>query len=152
VTRSSALTSPQTAAAGNVTNDQQRNIDSGRIANKTTIKFDATTVEFGAFAVDRHLMHPIFQWLDYQYKDYGGFGKVTDDRIIGGFRNRLVAGVNVVNGEIDNKQYQNIGGYKARCCHPRSTSRRTPQLTSKLVLLPAECRGDRRHAVPVCDA
>lgn len=112
VTKSSALTSPQTAAAGNVTNDQQRNIDSGRIANKTTIRFDATTVEFGAFAVDRHLMHPIFQWLDYQYKDYGGFGKVTDDRIIGGFRNRLVAGVNVVNGEIDNKQYQNVGGYK----------------------------------------
>ena len=112
VTRASALTSPQTAAAGNVTNDQQRNIDSGRIANKTTIRFDATTVEFGAFAVDRHLMHPIFQWLDYQYKDYGGFGKVTDDRIIGGYRNRLVAGVNVVNGEIDNKQYQNIGGYK----------------------------------------
>lgn len=112
VTRASALTSPETAAAGNVINDQQRNIDSGRIANKTTIRFDATTVEFGAFAVDRHLMHPIFQWLDYQYKDYGGFGKVTDDRIIGGFRNRLVAGVNVVNGEIDNKQYQNIGGYK----------------------------------------
>ena len=112
VTRASALTSPQTAAAGNVISDQQRNIDSGRVANKTTIRFDATTVEFGAFAVDRHLMHPIFQWLDYQYKDYGGFGKVTDDRIIGGFRNRLVAGVNVVNGEIDNKQYQNIGGYK----------------------------------------
>lgn len=112
VTRTSALTSPQTAAAGNIINDQQRNIDSGRIANKTTIRFDATTVEFGAFAVDRHLMHPIFQWLDYQYKDYGGFGKVTDDRIIGSFRNRLVAGVNVVNGEIDNKQYQNIGGYK----------------------------------------
>ncbi|MDO8978502.1 MAG: TonB-dependent receptor [Afipia sp.] len=112
VTRASALTSPETAAAGNVINDQQRNIDSGRIANKTTIRFDATTVEFGAFAVDRHLMHPIFQWLDYQYKDYGGFAKATDDRIIGGFRNRLVAGVNVVNGEIDNKQYQNIGGYK----------------------------------------
>lgn len=112
VTRASALTSPETAAAGNVINDQQRNIDSGRIANKTTIRFDTTTVEFGAFAVDRHLMHPIFQWLDYQYKDYGGFGKITDDRIIGGFRNRLVAGVNVVNGEIDNKQYQNIGGYK----------------------------------------
>ncbi|HEX8027373.1 MAG TPA: TonB-dependent receptor, partial [Vicinamibacterales bacterium] len=112
VTRASALTSPQTAAPNNILNDQQRNIDSGRIANKTTIRFYATTVEFGAFAVDRHLMHPIFQWLDYQYKDYGGFGKVTDDRIIGGFRNRLVAGVNVVNGEIDNKQYQNVGGYK----------------------------------------
>lgn len=112
VTRTSALTSPETAAPGNVINDQQRNIDSGRIANKTTIRFDSTTVEFGAFAVDRHLMHPIFQWLDYQYKDYGGFARATDDRIINGFRNRLVAGVNVVNGEIDNKQYANIGGYK----------------------------------------
>jgi iron complex outermembrane receptor protein len=112
VTRASALTSPQTAAVNNVINDQQRNIDSGRIANKTTIRFDATTVEFGAFAVDRHLMHPIFQWLDYQYKDYGGFAKATDDRLIGGFRNRLVAGLNIVNGTIDADQYVNTGGYK----------------------------------------
>lgn len=112
VTRASALTSPETAAPANISMDQQRNIDTVRLANKTTIRFDATTVEFGAFAVDRHLMHPIFQWLDYQYKDYGGFAKATDDRIIGGYRNRFVAGVNIINGEIDNKQYQNIGGYK----------------------------------------
>lgn len=111
-TRASALTSPETAAPGNLTGDQQRNIDTVRIGNKTTIRFDATTVEFGAFAVDRHLMHPIFQWLDYQYKDYGGFAKATDDRLIGGYRNRLVMGVNVVNGDIDNKQYANVGGYK----------------------------------------
>ena len=57
-------------------------------------------------------MHPIFQWLDYSYKDYGGFAKVTDDRFIGGFRNRLVAGVNVLNGSIDNQQFANIGGQK----------------------------------------
>ncbi|MES2751892.1 MAG: TonB-dependent receptor, partial [Pseudomonadota bacterium] len=81
-------------------------------ANKTTIRFDATTVEFGAFGVDRHLMHPIFQWLDYRYKDYGGFARATDDRLIGGFRNRLVAGVNVVNGTIDNQQFANVGGNK----------------------------------------
>ena len=30
-----------------------------------------------AFFVDRHLMHPIFQWLDYQYEDYGGFARLT---------------------------------------------------------------------------
>jgi len=112
VTRASALASPETAAAVNVANDWQRNIDSGRIANKTTIRFDATTVEFGAFAVDRHLMHPIFQWLDYRYKDYGGFVKATDDRIIGGYRNRFIAGINVLNGTIDAQQYVNTGGYK----------------------------------------
>lgn len=112
VTKDSALTSPTTAAAANVASDQQRNIDTVRLANKTTIRFDDTKVELGAFGVDRHLMHPIFQWLDYQYKDYGGFARVTDDRFVGGFRNRLVAGVYVLNGSIDNQQFANIGGQK----------------------------------------
>jgi len=112
VSKASALTSPETAAAGNIALDQQRNIDTVRLANKTTIRFENTVVDFGAFGLDRHLMHPIFQWLDYRYQDYGGFAKVTDDRNIGGFRNVLIAGVNVVNGEIDNRQYANIAGQK----------------------------------------
>ena len=57
-------------------------------------------------------MHPIFQWLDYQYDDYGVFGRVTDDRRIGEFRNRFIAGVNVHNGRIDNRQFANIRGFK----------------------------------------
>jgi iron complex outermembrane recepter protein len=113
VTRDSALTSPQTAAAINVTNDWQRNIDTVRVANKSTIRLDNTVIDFGAFGVDRHLMHPIFQWLDYRYKDYGGFAKVTDDRLIGGFRNRFVAGFNILNGTIDARQFVNIGGFKS---------------------------------------
>jgi iron complex outermembrane receptor protein len=112
VTRQSALTSPTAAAAGNLTGDQQRNIDTVRLANKTTLRFDNTTVEFGVFGVDRHLMHPIYEYLDYHYQDYGGFAKATDDRNIGGFRNVLVAGVNVLNGRIDNQQYVNVGGQK----------------------------------------
>ncbi|NEW87491.1 TonB-dependent receptor [Rhodopseudomonas sp. WA056] len=112
VTRDVALNAPQTAAANNVALDQQRNIDTVRLANKTTIRFDNTVVDFGAFGVDRHLMHPIFQWLDYRYQDYGSFAKVTDDRIIGGYRNRLVAGINLLNGRLDNKQYVNIAGQK----------------------------------------
>src|SRR6478735_4837588 len=112
VTKTSALTDPETAAPANVAMDQQRNIDTVRLASKTTVRFDDTKVEFGAFGVDRHLMHPIFQWLDYRYKDYGGFAKITDDRTIGGFRNRLVAGVQVLNGSIDNQQFANIGGQK----------------------------------------
>ena len=112
VTKQSALTDPQAAAPANVALDQQRNLNTVRLANKTTIRLDDTKVEFGMFGVDRHLMHPIFQWLDYRYRDYGGFAKVTDDRFIGGFRNRLVAGVNILNGSIDNQQFANIGGQK----------------------------------------
>lgn len=112
VTKASALNSPTTAAAGNITGDQQRNIDTVRLANKSTVRFDDTTVEFGLFGVDRHLMHPIFQYLDYHYQDYGGFAKLTDDRFIGGYRNVFTAGVNLINGRIDNTQYVNVGGQK----------------------------------------
>jgi iron complex outermembrane receptor protein len=112
VTKASALNSPETAAAGNLTGDQQRNIDTVRLANKTTIRLDNTTIDFGVFGVDRHLMHPIFQVLDWRYQDYGGFAKVTDDRMIGGYRNVFVAGVNVINGRIDNNQYVNVAGQK----------------------------------------
>ncbi|MDR6302415.1 iron complex outermembrane receptor protein [Nitrobacter vulgaris] len=112
VSKFSALTSPETAAVNNLTGDWQRNIDSVRIGNKTTMRFDNTTVEFGAFGIDRHLMHPIFQWLDYHYQDYGAFVRAVDDRMINGFRNRLVAGVNVINGRIDNQQFANLAGQK----------------------------------------
>jgi iron complex outermembrane recepter protein len=112
VSKDSALNTPTIAAANNLSGDQQRNIDTVRLANKTTIRLDNTTIDFGLFGVDRHLMHPIFQYLDYRYQDYGGFAKITDDRMIGGYRNVFVAGVNVVNGRIDNKQYVNVAGQK----------------------------------------
>ena len=111
VTKESALTDPKAAAANNILFDQQRNIDTLRLANKTAIRVaPGTLVEVGAFMVDRHLMHPIFQWLDYQYDDYGGFARLTDESVIGGFKNRLIAGVNLHNGTIDNKQFANLPG------------------------------------------
>ncbi|MFC4297239.1 TonB-dependent receptor family protein [Castellaniella hirudinis] len=112
VTKDVALNSPRQAAPEFIELDQQRNIDSVRIANKTTLRFSDTTFDFGVFGVHRHVMHPIYQWLDYRVNDYGGFARATDDRQIGGFRNRLVAGVNLHNGSIDNKQYINLDGSK----------------------------------------
>lgn len=110
VTKASALTSPQTANSEFVRQDQQRNIDSVRLANKTTLRFGPTTVDFGVFGLDRHVMHPIFQWLDYTVMDYGGFVRAVDDRSLAGFHNRLITGVNVHNGTIDTNQYENLTG------------------------------------------
>ncbi len=110
VTRTSALTSPRAAASINVANDWQRNVQSLRVANKTTLRFDGTKVELGIFGVNRHLEHPIFQWLDYRHQDYGGFVRVTDERMIGGYANRLVAGVNLHTGLLKNRQYANGPG------------------------------------------
>jgi iron complex outermembrane receptor protein len=110
VTKTSALDSPQTANFEFVRLDQQRNVDSVRLANKTALRFGPTTVELGIFGLDRHVMHPIYQWLDYTVQDYGGFVRATDDRMIGGYRNRVVAGVNLDNGTIDNQQFVNLTG------------------------------------------
>jgi iron complex outermembrane recepter protein len=102
VTKEVALTNPKQAASINVINDWQRNIDSVRIANKTAIRLAPDTLlEVGAFGVDRHLMHPIFLWLDYKYRDYGGFARLVDDSRLWGHRNLFVAGFNLINGTID---------------------------------------------------
>ena len=110
VTKRSALHSPRTANAEFERLDQQRNIDSIRLANKTTLRFGPTTLDFGIFGVHRRVMHPIYQWLDYRVNDYGGFVRATDDRMVSGFNNRLVIGANVHNGKIDNDQYLNQTG------------------------------------------
>jgi iron complex outermembrane recepter protein len=113
VAKDAALNSPRAPAAANVQDDWQRNIDTLRFANKTTWRMGpGTIVEFGVFGVDRHLMHPIFQWLDYRYDDYGTFGRLLDERRIGGFKNRLLVGANLHNGTVDTDQYVNAGGQK----------------------------------------
>jgi len=109
LTKSEALNTPRAADPEFVRQDQQRNIDSLRLANKTTLRFGPTMLEFGLFAHERHVDHPIYRYLDYKVHDHGGFGRVTDDRVIGGFRNRLVAGFNVLNGELDYEEYTNVG-------------------------------------------
>lgn len=110
VDRQTALRNPRAANPYWVLLDQQRNINSVRLANKTTLRFDETTVDFGVFTVQRHVDHPIYEYLEYTVQDYGGFARVSDDRFIGGFRNRLVAGVNIDNGTIDYRQFVNLPG------------------------------------------
>jgi iron complex outermembrane receptor protein len=109
VTRAIALASPKTAAAANLANDYQRNIDSWRVANKTAVRLsDTTTLEASAFYYDRHLYHPIFQVVDYFYNDYGGTLRLVDARKIGGLANRLTVGANLHDGAIDARRYVNV--------------------------------------------
>lgn len=113
VTRRAALHDPKTAAPNNVAGDWERNIDTVRFANKTTIRLaETTSVDVGAFVVDRHLRHPIFEWLDYKYVDYGAFARATDEREIAGHANRLVVGATLHNGDNDARQYVNVAGRK----------------------------------------
>jgi len=114
VTKQSALTDPRKAAAGNLVQDYQRNIESFRIANKTAVQLGETAVEFGGFARRKHLIHPIFQYLDYTYNDFGAFARVDDEHHLFGRENKVTAGFNLFSGWVDNRQYVNSGGRKGR--------------------------------------
>jgi iron complex outermembrane receptor protein len=109
VSKTAASTSPREADAEFVRQDQQRNIDSVRLADKTTVRMGPTIVDLGVFGVRRHVDHPIYRYLDYHVNDYGVFARATDDRIVHGFRNRLIVGVNAHNGTIDYQENENVG-------------------------------------------
>jgi iron complex outermembrane recepter protein len=124
VTKQEALANPAGAFArsglggsgfgnDNVDRDFQRNLDTVRLANRTTIRVaPGTVVEVGGFYLDRHLDHPIFNVIDNQHDEKGGFARIVDDGLIGGLRNRFVAGVSRHDGDVRARQYQNVLGQR----------------------------------------
>lgn len=112
VTKTAALIDPKTAAASNLTRDYQRNINSWRVSNKTSMRFDDLSLEMGGYVASKHLIHPIFQYLDYVYHDFGAYGRAVDTREIAGHSNRLTAGLTFAGGWVDNTQSTNSGGSK----------------------------------------
>jgi iron complex outermembrane receptor protein len=112
VSKRQALETPRAANPVWVEQDQARDVNSLRLANKTSVHLGATAVELGGFVNERHVWHPIYQWLDYTVSDYGGFARAVDDRVLGGLNNRLTVGMNLHNGTIDTEQFENLAGSK----------------------------------------
>jgi iron complex outermembrane recepter protein len=110
VSKDQALDDPRAANPEWVRQDQQRNVRSIRLANRTIARLGDTTVEAGAFYNARHVRHPIYQWLDFTVNDYGAFARVVDDRSLAGIRNRLTLGATLQNGRIDTEQFVNLDG------------------------------------------
>ncbi|MDB5690309.1 MAG: ligand-gated channel protein, partial [Sphingomonas bacterium] len=73
LTRAQALASPKMSLPGNVAQDQERDIDSIRLQNRTTIDLGVGKLTAGLFLNDKQLFHPIFQVIDQKSVDYGGF-------------------------------------------------------------------------------
>ncbi|MBO9602753.1 MAG: TonB-dependent receptor [Novosphingobium sp.] len=112
VNKAEALDRPKAANPVWIDQNQQRNVDSIRVMDKTTVALGETTLDFGMFYNHRHVDHPIYQYLDYTVDDYGGFLRAVDDRALGSIRNRLTIGVTFLNGTIDTQQFVNTGGHK----------------------------------------
>ncbi len=97
------LTRPGT---GNFAGDQARDIDSLRLQNRTVFKLGGAELAVGGFINAKALYHPIFQVVDQQSTDHGGFARL--DWSSGPLA--LALGVNARFGEVDSRRYVNLNG------------------------------------------
>lgn len=113
ITKTQALNTPTAVPAINITNDYARDIRSLRIANKTAVKFGADSqVEFGGYVNDKSLYHPIFQVIDQNSVDLGGFTRLSTSWQVGAFRNESTLGLNVGRGVNNADRFVNNGSLR----------------------------------------
>jgi iron complex outermembrane receptor protein len=125
-----ALTAPET---GNLAGDQQRNIDSFRAQNRTTIELGAATLNFGAFVNRKKLDHPIFQVIDQHSTDKGAFARL--DYAAGAFEATL--GGESRWGTIDSRRFVNRNGRRGALTFAADQSARTSNLYAEVRFKPA---------------
>lgn len=110
LTRAQALTTPKLSLPGNITQDQERDIDSIRLQNRTTIDLGAGTLAAGMFLNDKQLFHPIFQVIDQKSLDYGGFARIDLAGDVGAIPVELSVGSTARFGHVAAKQFVNVAG------------------------------------------
>src|SRR5690606_18138377 len=98
------------AASANKINDWQRNVDGGRIANRTVLVAGDTRYEFGGWFAQSHLRHPIYQYIDNDYTDYGLYTRLVNTTPLAGHDNRLTLGLTWSAGTVKAGNYVNAGG------------------------------------------
>jgi iron complex outermembrane receptor protein len=98
---------PRSAPAINKLNDYQRNIRSIRALNRTVVSLGGqSSLELGGFVNAKSLYHPIFQVIDYESFDWGGFARLTGHSGIVDW----TLGAQAQIGTVDARQYVNVRG------------------------------------------
>ena len=92
----------------------ERDINVTRLANKTTILFDQSRLEFGAFYSHKSLFHPIGNFgdttgvIDQQSNDVGLTARWIQQGQLFGLKNEFVAGLSPTRGRVDARNYLNV--------------------------------------------
>lgn len=94
--------------------DQDRNFHYTRLANKTTMRFDNTTLELGGYYLFSHLDHlptPYSGMVDYKWNDFGAFARVEHKNTVFSMPAEFVAGtrLNYTKGDFKQFQWANSG-------------------------------------------
>jgi iron complex outermembrane receptor protein len=111
LTKARALTSPQSTQTSSFTQDTARDIDSIRVANRTSFLLGDWDVMLGASYTNKDLFHPLsFGVIDNSYENAGLYARGTQEGELFGNRSRITLGANVIAGINRARIWQNIGG------------------------------------------
>lgn len=106
LTRDQALTTPRTANPASVAGDNARDVDSLRLQNRTRFDWGGVTLDVGAFLNVKSLYHPIFQVIDQESADRGGYVRL--DYAGGPVEATLGGEIRV--GDTRSKRFVNLSG------------------------------------------
>jgi iron complex outermembrane receptor protein len=106
LTLAQALATPALSLPANIAGDQQRDIDSLRLQNRTAVAFGRARLAFGGFYNAKQLFHPIFQVIDQKSADRGVFASLN----LAGGAWSLTLGTQARFGTVDARQFVNLAG------------------------------------------
>lgn len=134
LTMAEALSTPRKANAGAVAGDQERDIDSLRLQNRTRFDWGALTLDVGGFVNAKSLHHPIFQLIDQKSVDIGTFFRA--DYATGPVE--LTFGGEIRRGGTDARQFVNAGGRRGALTFDADQKAQTATLYGEVRVRPVE--------------
>lgn len=134
LTFNQALTTPRVASAAAVAGDQARDIVSLRLQNRTSFDWGAFKLDVGGFVNAKSLYHPIFQVIDQDSLDLGGFFRA--DYATGPVEFTL--GGALQSGKTRARQFLNVAGRRGALVFDADQRARTANLYGEMRVRPVE--------------
>lgn len=105
------LADPRAAAPANLALDYHRNMRAARGVLQTRWRLSPTTVlQAGAYAIWKDLDHPIFQVIDQESRNLGGFARIDWEGEVAGRRADAYSGLWLRQGDLDSRNWLNLAG------------------------------------------
>ncbi len=132
LTRAQALATPHMANPATVAGNNARDVDSLRIQNRTRFDWGALTLDVGAFLNVKSLYHPIFEVIDQESADRGGYFRFD---YAGEWIEATVGGELRV-GDIRAKRFVNLAGKRGNVRFSADQDARAATLYGELRVKP----------------
>ncbi|QTH20759.1 TonB-dependent receptor [Rhizorhabdus wittichii] len=138
LTLAQALSTPKLSLPANIAMDQERDVDSVRLQNRTTVDLGSGRLSFGGFFNAKKLFHPIFQVLDQKSNDRGVFASLDLAGELGGLPWEATLGTQARFGTVAAKQFVNVAGRRGAPTADQRQTARTINSYGELRLRPIE--------------